>query len=181
VTGPGFTPELVAELQRQADDTMAALQERITAAAGVRERAMSVSGSASSDDGTVTVVVDSTGVVTSLTFAPSVFDRNTPDRLASTVVAVIQKAASKARADMADAMAPIRSDADAARKAAAGVPELSALRFDVPEVPHTAVDLSGSQDPWAGVTPAEPERPKRRRDEEAAADDDGTVYDERSW
>jgi DNA-binding protein YbaB len=179
VTGPGFTPERVADLQRQADDTMSALQERITAAAEVRERAMSVSGSASSEDGTVTVVVDSTGVVTSLTFAPSVFDRNTPDRLASTVVAVIQQAAARARADMTEAMAPIRAGADAARRAAAGVPELSALRFDVPEVPHTAVDLSGAQDPWAGVTPAEPERPKRR--DQASEAEDGSVYDERSW
>jgi DNA-binding protein YbaB len=177
VTEPGFTPKRVAELQRQADDTMAALRERITAATEVRERAMSVSGEASSHDGTVTAVVDSTGVVTSLTFAPSVFDRNTPEKLASTVVAVIQKAAAKARADMAEAMAPIRSDADAARKAAAGVPDLSALRFDVPAVPQTAVDRSGQQDPWAGG--ATPEPPSKRSQEPEA--DEDSVFEERSW
>lgn len=177
MTGPGFTPERVAELQRQADDTMAALQERITAAAEVRDRAMSVSGTAGSSDGTVTAVVDSTGVVTSLTFAPSVFERSTPDRLASTVVAVIQQAATKARADMAVAMAPIRTGADAARRAAAGVPDLSALRFDVPEVPHTAVDRSGAQDPWAGVTQGDEPAPASRREEEQ----DSSVYEERPW
>jgi len=173
VTGPGFTPERVAELQRQAADTMTALQERITAAAEVRERAMSVSGQASSQDGTVTAVVDSTGVVTSLTFAPSTFDRNTPEKLASTVVAVIQQAAAKARADMAEAMTPIRAGGDAARKAAAGVPDLSALRFDVPAVPHTAVDRSGQQDSWAGD--AKPiEQPGREADE-------GWGIKERPW
>ncbi|HEX9336835.1 MAG TPA: YbaB/EbfC family nucleoid-associated protein [Pseudonocardiaceae bacterium] len=182
---PGFTPERVAELQRQADDTMAALNVRITAAAEVRERAMSVSGTATSQDGAVTVVVDSTGVVTSLTLAPSVFDHNTPAKLASTVVAVIQQAAVKARTDMAAAMAPIRAGGDAARKAAAGVPELSALRFDVPEVPRTAVDRSGSQDPWAGVTPeAEPERARPRpadTSEPAPDAQEGSVYEERPW
>jgi len=61
------------------------------------------------------------------------------------VVAVIQQAAAKARADMAEAMTPIRAGGDAARKAAAGVPDLSALRFDVPAVPHTAVDRSGNR------------------------------------
>ncbi|HEY3606923.1 MAG TPA: YbaB/EbfC family nucleoid-associated protein [Pseudonocardiaceae bacterium] len=157
MTEPGFTAARVAELQREADGTMAALADRITAAAQVRERAMSVSGKASSQDGSVTVVVDSTGVVTSLTLAPTVFDRTTPEKLASTLVAVIQQAATRARTDMAAAMAPLRAGGDAARKAAAGVPELSALRFDVPEVPHTAVDRSGAPDPWAGVTPdAEP-------------------------
>jgi DNA-binding protein YbaB len=170
VTEPGFTPKRVAELQRQAADTMAALQQRITAAAQVHERAMSVSGQASSQDGTVTAVVDSTGVVTSLAFGPSTFDRNTPEKLASTVVAVIQQAAARARADMAEAMAPIRAGGDAVH-----VPELDALRFDVPAVPHTAVDRSGSQDPWAGVaSDAEPRG-------EASAAHEGWVNDERPW
>lgn len=161
MTEPGFTPKRVAELQQQAADTMAALRERITAAVQVHERAMSVSGEARSQDGTVTAVVDSTGVVTSLTFGPSTFDKNTPEKLASTVVAVIQQAAARARADMAAAMAPIRAGADAR------VPELDALRFDVPPVPHTAVDRSGPADPWARG--------------EAPAAHEGWVDEERAW
>jgi DNA-binding protein YbaB len=167
VTEPGLTPQQrvtqVAALQRQADDAMAALTDRVAAAKKVREQALAVSGEASSRDGTIRVVVDSTGVVTSLTLAPSVFERGTPERLGVAIVATVQEAAAKARAAMTAAMEPIRADGAAARAATAAVPGLEELRFGVPEVPRTAVDPTGEQDPWR----PEPEPAPRRRDDDS--------------
>jgi DNA-binding protein YbaB len=197
VTEPGLTPEQrlarVADLQQQADSAMATLRKRIAAAGEARDLAREVSGEATSQDGAVRVKVDSTGVVTALNLAPSAFDRSTPERLATTIVATIQKAATTARAGMTEAMAPLRAGGDQARAAMAGIPELDSLRFDVPEVPRTAVDPT-NQDPWAATREPEPEeepeppqppsppaapRPVGRRGTEAAAED--WSDEERPW
>jgi DNA-binding protein YbaB len=165
-------PARVAELQQEADRAMAALRERVTAARELQQQAMGATGTASSGDGRVSVVVDATGVVTSLTLAPSIFDVTTPDKLAATVVATIQAAATKARATVTEAMAPIRADGEPARAAVAGIPELQGLRFEVPRVPMTATDPTAPPD--AGEAPARHERPPAG---ENAAD----VLTERPW
>jgi DNA-binding protein YbaB len=138
-------PARVAELRVQADQAMAALHERVAAARRLREQAIGTTGEANSGDGRVRAVVDMTGVVTSLTFAPSVFDHSTPDTLASTVVATIQAAAAKARASVTEAMAPLTEDRSGA--AVAGLPELRGQSFAVPSVPRTAADPTAPQDP----------------------------------
>jgi DNA-binding protein YbaB len=167
VTEPGLTPAQrvarVAALQREADDAMAALTDRVAAARTVSERALTVSGEASSRDGTVRVVVDPTGVVTSLTLAPTAFERGTPERLSTAIVATAQEAAAKARAAMTDAMAPIRGPS----AATAAIPELDALRFAVPEVPRTAVDPTGEQDPRRPGTEPAPRAPDGESNEQA--------------
>jgi len=106
---PGTPPEQVP-----------ALRERVAAARLTQRQAMGATGEASSGDGRVRAVVDATGVVTSLTFTPSVFDDTTPAKLAITVVATIQAAAAKARAQVTEAMAPIRADSEQARAGGGG-------------------------------------------------------------
>jgi DNA-binding protein YbaB len=153
VTEPGLTPEQrvarVNELQQQASAAMTNLRATVAAAGEARQRALAVSGEAGSRDQTVRVKVDSTGVLTSLTIAPGTFEKTTPERLAATITATIQEAASRARSDMAEAMAPLREGAGRAGTATAAVPELRELRFGVPEVPRTATDPTTSGDPWA--------------------------------
>jgi DNA-binding protein YbaB len=196
-----------AELQRQADTAMAHLKSRIAGVREAQQQAMLATGEATSKDGVVRVVVDNTGVVTSLTLAPSAFDRGTPERLAQTVVATIQSAAAQARGRMSEAMAAIRADdADEVSSAARGAASLGIAPLPVPEVPRTAVDPTGQQDGW-GAAPGESEqswgpvtkdpspaveptpgrvasnRSRRVTDANDADDDgsDGWVSDERPW
>ena len=159
---------------------MSALRERVAAARQVREQALAVSGEATSGGGTIRVVVDSTGVMTALTLAPSVFDRGTPERLSSAIVATIQAAAAKARAGMAEAMAPIRDGGATASAATAAVPELAGLRFDVPEVPRTAIDPTVDRDPWQAEQPEPASPPPPPRPVEPAPDDEAE-WPERPW
>ena len=172
---PAFTAGRIEQLRQEADTVMAGLRARIEAAGEVRERALDVSGTAKSYDSRVTATVDATGVLTSLTLSPSLFDTMTAQKLAATIVATVQKAATQARADMADAMAPLREGAAPAGHALASVPELSELRTSLPEVPHTALDQSRPQDPWAG-TKSEPEETVA-----ASNDEDAPDPDERPW
>jgi DNA-binding protein YbaB len=144
-----------AELQRQADEAMAHLRSRIAGVRAAQQQAMQATGEATSRDGVVRAVVDSTGVVTSLTLAPSAFDRSTPDRLAQTVVATIQAAAAQARSRMSDSMAAIRGeDAGLVSSAAKGAAALGVAPLPVPEVPRTAVDPTGQQDGWGAPPPS---------------------------
>jgi DNA-binding protein YbaB len=154
---PGLPPEQlparVAELREQADQAMAALRERVAAAQQLRAQAAGTTGEASSGDGRVRAVVDMTGVVTSLTFAPSVFDHSTPASLASTVVATIQAAAAKARATVNEAMAPLKTDRSPS--SVAGLAELRDGSLDVPSVPRTAADPTVPQEPGGARQPAD--------------------------
>jgi DNA-binding protein YbaB len=144
-----------AELQQEADQAMAHLKSRIAGVREAQQQAMQATGEATSRDGVVRAVVDSTGVVTSLTLAPTAFDRGTPDRLAQTVVATIQSAAAQARGRMAAAMAAIRGeDSGLVSSAAKGAAALGIAPLPVPEVPRTAVDPTGQQDGW-GASPGE--------------------------
>ncbi|HEX5402865.1 MAG TPA: YbaB/EbfC family nucleoid-associated protein [Pseudonocardiaceae bacterium] len=189
-----------AELQQQAGDAMAHLKARIAGVRQAQQQAMQANGEATSRDGVVRVVVDGTGVVTSLTLAPSAFDRSTPDRLAQTITATIQSAAAQARGRTSAAMAAIRGDdkglLSSAAKGAAG---LGVPPLPVPEVPRTAVDPTGQQDGWAVPPPAPVEPPapvvepmpghvasnrSRRTDDVDDSADDGSggwVSDERPW
>jgi DNA-binding protein YbaB len=168
---PGLPPERmparVEELRVEADKAMSSLRDRVAAAREFQQQAMGATGEATSGDGRVRVVVDATGVVTNLSFAPTVFENVTPDKLATTVVATIQAAAANARAKVSEAMAPVRADGEQARAGVAGIPELAGLRFDVPDVPRTVVDPSARDEPRADQPPrsAEP----------------GDEFSERAW
>lgn len=140
--------------QEQVESVVLELRSR---AARIRESqasALSATGEAASHDGTVRATVDATGVLTALNFAPSLFDRTSPDKLARTIVATVQAAATQARARAAAAFASLRGDdagllATAARETERwGVPA-----GGVPEVPNTATDPTGDHEPWQHQDP----------------------------
>jgi DNA-binding protein YbaB len=161
-----------AELQQQADAAMQHLQARIAGVRQAQQQAMRATGEATSRDGVVRAVVDATGVVTSLTFAPTAFERSTPDRLAQTAVATIQAAAAQARSRTAEAMAAMRADdGDVVDSAAKGAAALGVAPLPVPEVPHTAEDPTAEQDAWN----AEPPAPEYQAWGELGADADKPV------
>jgi DNA-binding protein YbaB len=160
----------VSELRQAADTGLAELRAKITAVKDAQALAMTATGAATSRDGSVTVTVDATGVVTSMTFAPSAFQRSTPQKLAQTAVATIQTAAAQARAKAAEALAPLRSENSPVVSAVTqGLPELRSLRTQVPDVPRTQVDPTGTTDQWAHASESDPRAETPRRQTEPAA------------
>lgn len=144
---PGMSPDQqIRDLYAEADRTMEQLKNRVANIQQAQQQAMHARGEATSQDGSVRVAVDATGVVTSLEFAGSVFEKTTPERLAQTVVATIQAAAAQARSRMAAAMAPA-ADPETSAKAAEGLAAFGIPKFGVPSVPRTAADPT-AQDVW---------------------------------
>lgn len=139
-----------AQLKADADDAMRRLESRIEEVRQAQQQALRATGESTSRDGTVRAVVDATGVVTSLHFSPSIFEATTPERLAQTVVATIQSAATQARGRMSEALAPVREeDSDTSKAVARGLESMGIPRAEVPAVPRTAADPTARQDPWA--------------------------------
>ncbi len=128
------------------------MTELQTRAAHLRENqtaALAATGEARSHDGTVRATVDSTGVLTALDFTPSLFDRSTPDKLAATIVATVQAAAGRARAQAGQAWESLTAaDAGLLATAAREVGRWGLPAGGVPEVPNTATDPTGGQDQW---------------------------------
>ena len=168
----GSADQRIKQLYADADSTMAQLKERMASVRQAQQEAMLATGEASSHDGTVRAVVDSTGVVTSLTIAPSTFERTTPERLAQTVVATIQRAAAQSRGKLSAAMADTAPEQGLSAKAAEALAEYGIQKTGVPDVPLTAVDPTlpdpthdeppvdtAKQEAWATghATEAEPE------------------------
>jgi DNA-binding protein YbaB len=169
--------------QAQADGIVSALREQALKLREMQSSALSSRAEASSQDGSVRAVVDASGVVLSLDFAPSVFARGTPDKLARTTVATIQAAAAKARAQVGDAMRAARADnsgllADAAEGAAGlGLPPV-----EVPSVPHTVADPTARPDQWSAVHATETVAPQRHAARETTQDGDADIdFYERPW
>jgi hypothetical protein len=192
VTEAGATHEQhpAVSAQAQVDGVVAELQAR---ALRLRERqasALSVTGEERSRDGSVHAVVDATGVVTSLELAPSAFDRNTPDKLARTVVATIQAAAAKARAQLSEAwQASNEQDSRVLAAAAQGSAQFGVLKLGVPEVPRTESDPTGLQESWRQRQAEQPEGDptglqdswRQRPAERPEGDAGGSDNDERPW
>lgn len=199
MTEPGLTPEQrvaeVAELRGQADTVMSDLKAKLAAVRESQGRALAVTGESTSRDGSVRATVDATGVVTRLTFAPSAFERSTPDKLAQTAVATIQAAAAKARASVSETLAPLTAEGSQVLAAAAeGMPDLKSAGLTVPQVPRTATDPAEDNESWhAGRTDPEPDpadpftasrpgpppRPAVEDDEDP--DGGGSVLNSGSW
>jgi DNA-binding protein YbaB len=204
MTEPDLSPEQraarVAELRQQADGALAGLRAQMAAVKQAQQQALSSTGEATSKDGSVQAAVDATGVVTSLRFSPSAFDRTTPEKLAQTVVATIQSAAAKARTKVSETLAPVRAQSANVLAAAGSAVGIDAAKLSTPDVPHTATDASDQGDPWrqaqaappsyspppappqspppARPAPSAPPRPTRRDDDD---DDGGSVLNEGTW
>jgi DNA-binding protein YbaB len=160
VSEPGSTPDGGAvnftALRAQADQMVEQLHDRIEGIKAAQAQALTASGEATSRDGGVRVVVDATGVVTHVEFARTVFERNTPEKLAQTIVATVQTAAATARTQMAEAWGPIKEQGAAEMVGIEEDAHRLGLSMEVPQVPRTASDPTGQPDQWAGEPAAAP-------------------------
>ena len=195
MTEPGLTPEeraaRIGELQGEADNVMGNLRAKMAAVAQAQQTALAATGEATSQDGSVRVTVDATGVVTDLQFSDSAFQKLTPQRLAAATVATIQSAATKARSQMQQTLAPL-ADVSALRAARDNVPGLESLT--VPPVPHTATDpgegfgtehsagyafeqqqVEPEEEPPPPPAPSQVRRPRPTAEDEDF-DEDGSIY-----
>lgn len=148
--------------QQQADEIAEQVLAQVERVRTQQRTALSITGTASSQDGSVRAVVDATGVVTSLEFAPSALDRSSLDRLARTVVATIQSAAAQARERMTESWQAWQGpDSEILAKAAAATGRLGLPRIGVPEVPRTETDQTGLLEAWqVSETTPDTDKPK---------------------
>lgn len=158
---------LWSDPQSQVDAIAAQVQATAARMREQQQSALSVTGAATSQDGTVRAVVDVTGVVTSLHLAASAFGRTTPDRLARTVVATIQAAARQSRG---------RLDATWQSMHAPHTERLGGTTVSVPDVPSTATDPTSDTDPWQ-----QPRKPTVQDTYPVPADGADEIDNERPW
>ncbi|GGU22203.1 YbaB/EbfC family nucleoid-associated protein [Lentzea flava] len=150
----------------------AALLERAEEA---KAQIASLTGTATSSDGAVTVSVSAGGALLSLSFGAKADDLP-KDRLAAVVMSTAKRAQAQAVGQIATIMAPVIGDnSDAMRFVQEQIPTI-----DVPEdeaiepAPQRQFVLNDEQQDAAATQPAPPPRPARR-----PVEDDDTDFDQR--
>ncbi|WP_447002634.1 YbaB/EbfC family nucleoid-associated protein [Saccharothrix isguenensis] len=133
--------------------------------------------SLTSKDGLVRASVDSSGVLTHLEFAPSAFERSTPEALARSVLQLARDGASQVKQQVNDLMSPLTEGLPDLSDLVEGAPSLSALlpRFDAPPPPPVTPDDGSFEDRSAlaaRTEPAPPPPPTAARRRTASSDDD---------
>jgi DNA-binding protein YbaB len=113
-----------AALRGQVDQMLANLERQTAQLKEAQAEAMAKVGRATSQDGLVEVTVNAGGIVTDVKFAPAAFERSTPEKLAQSVVATIQKAALSEREQADAALAPYQE----------GIPDLPDLFPGMPSL-----------------------------------------------
>ncbi|MGP4018695.1 YbaB/EbfC family nucleoid-associated protein [Saccharopolyspora sp. 5N708] len=111
-----------------------------------QEQAVATTGKASSDDGLVTVQVNSAGIVTDLQLSSSAFRSTTPRKLSESIVLTIQAAARNARAQADEAFTPILANMPDLPDFFADAPSLKDLIPAAPEVPSGVADDADDDD-----------------------------------
>ena len=132
-------PELEARnaaLRGQVDSMLANLERQTAQLKQAQAEAMSKTGRATSQDGLVEVTVNAGGIVTGVTFAPSAFERSTPEKLGQSVVATIQRAALNAREQADAVLAPYQEGIPDLPDLFPGMPSLKDLIPTPPPVPQ---------------------------------------------
>lgn len=114
-------------MRQQVNSLLAGLNRQSAALQSAQAQAAEVTGRATSADGLVTVTVNAVGIVTDVQFAPSAFDRSTPDKLARSVVTVTQQAANAAQRQVEDALAPACGELPDLPDVVPGAPSLKDL------------------------------------------------------
>jgi DNA-binding protein YbaB len=99
-----------ATMRQQVNSLLAGLDRQTAALHSAQAQVAEVTNQATSADGLVMVTVNAAGIVTDVEFAQSAFDRGTPDKLARSVLAVIQQAAADAQQKVEAVLAPVRGD-----------------------------------------------------------------------
>lgn len=111
-----------------------------------QEQAFSTTGEASSEDGLVTVQVNSAGIVTDLKLSSSAFRATTPQKLSEAIVLTIQAAARSARAQADEAFAPIQANIPDLPDFFPEAPSLKNLIPAAPAVPSGLADDADDED-----------------------------------
>lgn len=155
-----------AAMREQVDSLMSELHRKTAEMQDVQARAMAITATAVSPDGTVKASVDSSGTLTSLEFAPTAFDRSSPEKLARLATETVLQAVAKARTELNEVLAPAQEGPSIdLSEMLPGLPSLKDLIPKVPPVPQP---------------PQPPRAPTRRR---PADDDDGggSIMERSSW
>ncbi|MDU0292442.1 YbaB/EbfC family nucleoid-associated protein [Saccharothrix longispora] len=151
-----------AAMREQVDSLLAELNKKTAELRETQAKAMAITASAVSKDGSVRATVDSAGALTSLEFSASAFERTTPDKLARLTTETVQQAVAKARTELNEVLAPAQQGASVdLSEMLPGVPSLSDLIPKPPVVPQSS-------------TP--PRRPAPRDDDEG-----GSFMDRSGW
>jgi DNA-binding protein YbaB len=99
-----------AAMRQQVNSLLAGLDRQTAALHSAQAQVAEVTSQATSADRLVTVTVNAAGIVTGVQFAQSAFDRSTPDKLARSVLAVIQQTAANAQQQVEAVLARVRGD-----------------------------------------------------------------------
>ncbi|MEU5691217.1 YbaB/EbfC family nucleoid-associated protein [Actinosynnema sp. NPDC020468] len=129
-----------AAMREQVDSLLGELQAKTAELRETQARALAITASAVSPDGTVKASVDSTGALTSLEFAPGAYDRHpTPDKLARLAVETVLRAVAKARTELNEVLAPAQEGGSIdLSEMLPGMPSLADLIPKPPAVPDPA-------------------------------------------
>jgi len=170
VTAPGGRrAELEARnaaMREQVDSLMSELHRKTAEVREAQAKAMAITASATSRDGSVTARVDSAGALTSLEFSPNAFERTTPDKLARVATETVIAAIAKSRTELNDVLSSAQEGPSIdLSEMLPGVPSLASLIPQPPPVP---------------TPPTSTQPPSRGR---AADDDDegGSVMERGGW
>ncbi|WNV90766.1 YbaB/EbfC family nucleoid-associated protein [Umezawaea sp. Da 62-37] len=154
-----------AAMREQVDSLMSELHRKTAEMREAQAKAMAITASATSRDGSVTARVDSSGALTSLEFSPNAFERSTPDKLARVATETVVEAIAKSRTELNEVLTDAQQGSSIdLSEMLPGVPSLADLIPPVPPVPQPA-----SQAPQRGRRPADDE------------EEGGSVMDRGGW
>lgn len=153
------------DLRSQVESTMADLDRRVAHLKTAQDDAAAVTGTATSADGLVRVLVNAAGVVVNTEVHPDAFTRSTPQALGRSMVQATQAAARDARMQVDAVMAPLTEGASDLADLVPGAASLRDLLPQVPEpplVPPTRVGGPPELVVSADMPAPAPSRPVRR-------------------
>ncbi|MGH3858980.1 YbaB/EbfC family nucleoid-associated protein [Actinokineospora sp.] len=165
-----------AAMKEQVDSLLDTFHRQTEMLRDAQAAAAQTSASVSSKDGLVRATVDSSGALANLEFAPSAFERSTPEALARTVLQLAREGAAQVKQQVAGLMSPLTEGLPDLSDLVEGAPSLSGLLPKMPEVPTPPpmVEPESYEDESAvfGGAEAAPQAPVRRPRPPRDDDDD---------
>jgi len=151
-----------AAMRETVDSLMSELHRKTAEMQDIQARAQAITATAVSADGSVKAGVDSSGTLTSLEFAPTAFDRSSPEKLAKLTTETVLQAVAKARTELNEVLAPAQQGPSIdLSEMLPGLPSLQDLIPKPPPVPRP-----------------QPPAARRRADDD---EDGGGIMDRSGW